>query len=147
MERIAGTLAALCLAAALVGCGSSSQTSAEEPALPSAAANSLADKADGIAAALEGGDQCGAAQLADELKDGVDAAISEGQVPASLRGELERTATDLQNEINCEEKPKEEHGKKGEKKGHEEDETATVGTSTSTTTTTTTTSTTTTEGE
>ena len=101
----------------------------------------------GIAAALEGGDQCGAAQLADELKDGVDAAISEGQVPASLRGELERTATDLQNEINCEEKPKEEHGEKGEEKGHEEDETATVGTSTSTTTTTTTTSTTTTEGE
>ena len=131
MGRVAGTLAALSFAIALVACGGGSQTAAQEPALPAALAGSLADKADEIASALDGGDQCGAARLADELKDGVEAAISGGQVPAALRGELERTATELQNEVNCEEKPKEEHEDKGEKKGHDKQgETTTVGTTT-----------------
>jgi hypothetical protein len=132
--RVAGTLAALCLAIALVACGGSSQTSAGEPALPSAVANPLADKADEIASALESGDECGAARLADELKDGVEAAVSGGQVPAALSGELERTATELQNEVNCEEKPK-EHRDKGEKKGHDnQDDTTTLGTTVGTST-------------
>jgi hypothetical protein len=131
--RVAGTVAALCLALALVACGGSSQTAAGEPAVPKAVANSLADKADAIASALESGDQCGAARLADELKNGVEAAVSGGQVPAALSGELERTATELQNEVNCEEKPKEEHGDKGEKKGHDKhDDTTTLGTTTTT---------------
>jgi hypothetical protein len=137
MGRVAGTLAALCLAITLVACGGSSQTSAGEPALPKAVANSLADKADEIASALEGGDQCGAARLADELKNGVEAAVSGGQVPAALRGELERTATELQNEVNCEEKPKkeEEHEHKGEKKGHDKNgDTTTLGTTVGTST-------------
>jgi hypothetical protein len=123
------------LAVALVGCGSSSQTSAGEPALPRAVASSLAEKADEIASTLEGGDVCRAAQLADELKAGVEAAVSGGQIPAALRGELERTATDLQNEINCQEKPKEEHEDKGEKKGHDKlDDTTTLGTTLGTST-------------
>jgi hypothetical protein len=128
--RVAGTLAALSFAIALVACGGSSQTTAGQPALPKAVANSLADKADEIASALESGDQCGAARLADELKHGVEAAVSGGQVPAVLRGELERNATELQNEVNCEEKPKEEeHGDKGKKKGHDKnDGTTTLGT-------------------
>ena len=135
MGRVAGTLAALCLAITLVACGGSSQTSAGEPALPKAVANSLADKADEIASALETGDQCGAARLADELKDGVEAAVSGGQVPAALSGELERTATELQNEVNCEEKPKEEHEDKGEKKGHDQHgDTTTLGTTVGTST-------------
>jgi hypothetical protein len=133
--RLAGTLAALSLATALVACGGSSQTAAGEPALPKTVASSLADKADQIASALENGDQCGAARLADELKDGVEAAVSGGQVPAALSGELERTATDLQNEVNCEETPKEEHGDKGEKKGHDKHEdTTTPGTTVGTST-------------
>jgi hypothetical protein len=103
--------------------------------LPKAVANSLADKADEIASALEAGDQCGAARLADELKDGVEAAVSGGQVPAALSGELERTATELQNEVNCEEKPKEEHEDKGEKKGHDQHgDTTTLGTTVGTST-------------
>jgi hypothetical protein len=138
--RVAGTLAALSVAIALAGCGSSSETTAGQPALARGLANALADKSDEIAAALEGNDECGAARLADELKDAVDAAIANGQVPAALRGELERTSTDLQNEVNC----PEEHGKedKGEKKGHDEggetttqsSETTTLGTTVSTTT-------------
>jgi hypothetical protein len=141
--RVAGTLAALWLAITLVACGGSSQTAAGEPALPETVANSLADKADEIASALEGSDQCGAARLADELKHGVDEAISGGQVPAALTGELERTATELQNEVNCEDKPKEEpkHEDEGEKKGHDkQDDTTTVeGTTTEGTTVSTTT--------
>jgi hypothetical protein len=141
--RVAGTLAALCVAFTLVACGGGSQTTAEQPALPRAVASSLADKADEIASALENGDQCGAARLADELKDGVEAAVSGDQVPAALRDELERTATKLQNEVNCEKKPKEEHKhegeNKGEKKGHDKhDDTTTLGATTTTTTSTTT---------
>jgi hypothetical protein len=138
--RLAGTLAALACALTLVACGGSSQTEHREPALPGALASSLADKADEIASALESGEQCDAARLADELKDAVEAAVSSGQVPAALRGELERTATKLQNEVNCEEKPKEEHEDKGAKKGHDKhDDTTTLGTTTTTTTTTSTT--------
>jgi hypothetical protein len=136
--RLAGTLAALSCVLAPVACGGGTDTQAGESALPAAVASSLADKADQIASALESGDQCGAARLADELKDGVEAAVSSGQVPAALRGELERTATKLQNEVNCEEKPTKEGEDKGKKKGHDKhDDTTTLGATTTTTTTTT----------
>jgi hypothetical protein len=127
----AGTLAALSLAIALAGCGGSSGTSAQEPALPRALVNDLAGKSDEIADALDSGDVCGAAGLADQLKEAVEAAVSGGQVPPAFQDELEQTATDLQNEVNCEEKP-EDKGK-GKKKGHD-DETTTLGTTVSTTT-------------
>jgi hypothetical protein len=127
----AGTLAALSLAIALAGCGGSSGTSAQEPALPRAVVNDLAGKSDEIADALDSGDVCGAAGLADQLKEAVEAAVSGGQVPPAFQDELEQTATDLQNEVNCEEKPKDKG--KGKKKGHD-DETTTLGTTVSTTT-------------
>jgi hypothetical protein len=127
----AGTLAALSLAIALAGCGGSSGTSAQEPALPRALVNDLAGKSDEIADALDSGDVCGAAGLADQLKEAVEAAVSDGQVPSAFQDELEQTATDLQNEVNCKEKP-EDKGK-GKKKGHD-DETTTLGTTVSTTT-------------
>jgi hypothetical protein len=129
----AGTLAALSLAIALAGCGGSSGTSAQEPALRRAVVNDLAGKSDEIADALDSGDVCGAAGLADQLKDAVDAAVSGGQVPPAFQDELEQTATDLQNEVNCEEKKDEDKGK-GKKKGHNDDETTTLGTTVSTTT-------------
>jgi len=118
------------MAIALAGCGEGSGTSAQEPVLPRAVANELAAKSDQIADALDSGDLCGAARLADRLKVAVEAAVSGGQVPPAFRGELDQTATDLQNEINCEEKH-EDKGK-GKKKGH--DETTTLGTTVSTTT-------------
>jgi hypothetical protein len=122
------------LAIALAGCGDSTRTSAEEPALPRAVANDLAAKSDQIAAALDSGDVCGAAGLADRLKDAVEAAVSGGRVPPAFQDELEQTATDLQNEVNCEEQQKQDDKGKGEKKGHDEDETTTLGTTLSTTT-------------
>jgi len=102
--------------------------------LPRAVANDLAAKSDQIAAALDSGDRCGAAELADRLKDAVDAAVSGGQVPPAFQDELEQTATDLQNEVNCEEKKEGDKGK-GKKKGQgDETTTAMLGTTASTTT-------------
>jgi hypothetical protein len=133
VRRRAGTLAALSLAIALAGCGDDTRTSAQEPALPRAVANDLAAKSDKIADALDSGDRCGAAGLADRLKDAVEAAVSDGQVPPAFQNELKQTATDLQNEINCEEQKQDDKGK-GKKKGHDADETTTLGTTESTTT-------------
>ncbi len=96
------------LAIALAGCGHSTNTSAQKPALPRAVANDLAAKSDQIADALDSGDVCG------------------------VQDELEQTATDLQNEVNCEEQKQDDKGK-GKKKGHG-DETTTQETTVSTTT-------------
>jgi len=134
----AGTGAALSLAIALAGCGDSTRTSAQEPAFPRAVANDLAAKSDQIADALDSGDRCGAAGLADRLKDAVEAAVSNGQVPPAFQDELEQTATELQNAFNCEEKKDDDKGK-GEKKGHGDETSTTLGTTGSTTTVSTTT--------
>jgi hypothetical protein len=120
------------LAIALAGCGHSTNTSAQKPALPRAVANDLAAKSDQIADALDSGDVCGAASLADRLKDAVDAAVSSGRVPPAFQDELVQTATDLQNEVNCEERKQADKGE-GKKKGHG-DETTTQETTMSTTT-------------
>jgi hypothetical protein len=132
----AGTLAAMALAVVLAACGGGSDTTAGQAgALPRAVADDLAAKSDEIADALDRGDQCGAAHHADELKDEVEAAIADGRVPAAYQGELERTATELQNNVNCDERGKEHKAEdkgKGKKKGH--DDTTTVGTTVSTTT-------------
>jgi hypothetical protein len=134
MRPRAGTLAVLCLAIALAGCGggSTSPTTAQAE-LPRAVADELASKSEAIADALDAGDICKAAQAADELKNAVEAALAGGQVPAVFQSELERNATDLQNEVNCEEKKHEDRGKK---KGQKHNETTTtLGTTISTTTT------------
>jgi hypothetical protein len=126
----------LTLAVVLAACGGEgSNATAESPSLPRAVANDLAGRSDQIADALDGGDVCGAAQLADELKDAVDVAIAGGQVPSAFQAELERTATDLQNQVNCEQ----EHGDEGNEEGKEkkkdhEGETTTPGTTVSTST-------------
>jgi hypothetical protein len=130
----AGTLAALCLAIALAGCGGGSSPTTAQAELPRAVADDLASRSDAIADALDRGDQCKAAQLADELKKAVESAVSEGQVPSAFQEELVRNATDLQNEVNCEEK---KHDDKGKKDDHKQDgETTTLGATISTATTT-----------
>ena len=121
------------LAIALAGCGDSTRTSAQEPALPPEVANDLAAKSDQIADALDSGDVCGAASLADRLKNAAEAAVSGGRVPPAFQDELEQTTTELQNEVNCEDRKQDDKGK-GKKKGHDEDETVTLGTTLSTTT-------------
>jgi hypothetical protein len=102
--------------------------------LPRAVANDLAARSDQIADALDSGDRCGAARIADRLKNAVDAAVSGGQVPPAFQEELEQTATDLQNEVNCEEQKEDDKGK-GKKKGQGDETTTTMlGTTVSTTT-------------
>jgi hypothetical protein len=130
----AGTLAALTLAVVLAACGGGSNVSAERPTLPRSVAEDLSGRSDQIADALDGGDVCGAAHLADELKHAVDAAVAGGRIPPAFQDELERTASDLQNQVNCEEakEHKDEGESKGKKKGHD-DETTTLGTTVSTT--------------
>jgi hypothetical protein len=129
------TLIALGAALATASCGGSSQSSADEPRLPRAIASDLAEKSEAIAATLDAGDACGAANLADELKDAVDAAVAAGRISPEFQGELEGTAVELQNGINCTQTPeedKDEDKDKGKKKGHE-DETTTLGETVSTT--------------
>jgi hypothetical protein len=96
-------------------------------------AEDLASKSDAIAEAVDAGDQCKAAQLADELKNAVEAAVSGGQVPSAFRGELVRNATELQNEVNCDERKHEDKGKNDNK---HDSETTTLGTTVSIPTTT-----------
>jgi hypothetical protein len=131
---------ALGAALAPTSCGGSDQSSADAPKLPRALASDLADASEAIADALDAGDVCGAAGLADQLKDAVDAAVSAGQVPSELQGELQQAALDLQNGLNCPARPEEEEPEEGEnaqgkKKGHDETGTVTLGTTTLGTTT------------
>jgi hypothetical protein len=130
-------LIALGLALVLAGCGGgSNQTAQSQPELPRAIAQDLASRSDAIADALDAGDTCKAAELADELKDAVDAALS--QVPPLFQRELERNATDLQNDVNCPEEHGEEGKGKEKKKGQDkqgESGTLTIGTTTEGTTT------------
>jgi hypothetical protein len=131
------TLIALGAALATTSCGGSSQSSADEPRLPRALASDLAEKSEAIASVLDAGDECGAANLADELKDAVDGAVAAGRIPPEFQAELQETAVELQNGINCTpEHEKENNGEddgKGKEKGHE-DETTTLGTTTTGTT-------------
>lgn len=110
-------------AVALSGCGDGSEQTSQQALLPRGLATDLAAKSEAIAGALDAGDECGAANLADELKDAVAAAISAGQVPDALQEDLESTAVDLQNSVNCPPPEKHDKGKgedKGEKKGHDD---------------------------
>ena len=130
---------ALAAALACSACGGSGQRSAEEPRLPPALASDLAERSDAIAAALDAGDVCGAAGLADELKNAVDSAVASGQVPPELQRELEGAALELQNGVNCTAEPEEEKDEdendKGKKKGHDKDDGITLETTTEETTT------------
>jgi hypothetical protein len=134
----AGTLAALSLVVALAGCGGSDQRTAEEPRLPPALASDLAATSEAIADTLDAGDVCEAARLADELEAAVEVAIAEGRIPAEFQEELQATAVELQDNVNCvdtTEEPQEDKGNgngedkdkdKGKKEGHDEDEIVTI---------------------
>jgi hypothetical protein len=133
-------LIALGAVLALTACGGSDQISAETPRLPRALANELADLSEQVAAALDAGDVCGAAGLADELESAVETAVAEGDVPPELRPELEAAAVELQNGINCPPEPEEEEQNgesgKGKNKGHDTDTDTGTGSTTTTGTTT-----------
>ena len=115
---------------------SSSET---QSSIPESVAGRLAAQSEAIAAALEAGDDCGAAQQADDLRHAADKAISTGQVPAAYQDELEAAVRSLQNAVNCA-PSKDSQGDENDKdkgKGHDKHDgglTVVTGTTTGTTT-------------
>jgi hypothetical protein len=89
-------------------------------------AEQLASASDAVADALDAGDVCGAAGLADELNGQVVDAINAAQIPSAYQEDLQARANELVNEVNCphttteEEKPKKD---KKKKKAAEQEET------------------------
>jgi hypothetical protein len=105
MRRGGTWLAVLGALLALSACGGGNDARPEEPGLRRAVAERLAQESEAIAAKLDAGDTCGAAQQADVLVDAVEQAIGEGDVPAEFQSELLQTARQLQNNVNCPEPP------------------------------------------
>ena len=104
----------IALAAALACSAWGLDQRSAEPRLPRALASDLAESSDAIAAALDAGDVCGAAGLADEPKNAADSAVASGQVPAEFSASFEGAALELQNGVNCTAEP--EEGKKDGKR-------------------------------
>jgi hypothetical protein len=132
MMRPAIAFAALALVLALAGCGGASGEP-ESSAIPRSVASRLAAQSESIAAAWQAGDQCGAAQQADDLKHAADEAIAAGEIPVAYKDDLEAAVVNLQNTANCIEEPeeKDDHGKGEDKgKGHDKHDGVTVTTET-----------------
>lgn len=118
--RFATWLAAAGCALTLAGCGGGSEQTSSEPVIPAPVADDLASQSEEIAASLEGGDRCGAAQQADVLNNAVNDAVEKGQIPSALQRELQNVVSELVNNVNCEE-PAEEEDEKGNGKGKGKD--------------------------
>ena len=76
---------------------SGGEREAEQPApeLPPALAEQLAAEADGVAALLDAGDPCGAAERAAALQQATIAALNRPAVPAALKEDLGAGVADL----------------------------------------------------
>jgi hypothetical protein len=85
---------------AVAGCGGNEE-SASPQGIPRSVAERLADQADAIAEAYDGGDVCGAARQADDLLAAATQAVEAGRIPTELQGSLTETAQKLQDDINC----------------------------------------------
>ena len=111
--------AALVASAALLApaCGGSEETAPAEPRLPRALAETLAAKSDAVAAHLDAGDSCSAAEEAASLEETALAAIEDGKVPRAFEAELEANVTELAGRIRCEEDDEERGKDEGKGKG------------------------------
>ena len=115
---------------ALAGCGGGGGDAVPPPgpAIERATADQLASTSDAIADALDNGDVCGAAGLADQLNDQVVEAINAGRIPPTFQEDLQARANELVNTVNCppptveddDEEKKPNRGKKKEK--HQSDD-------------------------
>jgi hypothetical protein len=116
MRRLAAACAAaLCLSA----CGGE-RRAAPPPTLVRTVANSLAARADAVAAALASGDPCRAATLARQLQQQTIAWINRGAVAPALQEPLSGAVNDLVARVVCvpPPAPPAEHGH-GKHKGHD----------------------------
>jgi hypothetical protein len=91
------------VALAVAGCGGTQQAASPRPVpkLPRALAQSFAQQADGVAAALEAGDGCTALQRAVTLRTQVVGAVNAHRVPRRYLEPLVSTANDLAGRITC----------------------------------------------
>jgi hypothetical protein len=122
---------ALLLAFGLTACGGGQRAVTPEASIPASVAERLASRSEAIAASLDAGDQCGAAQQADELKHAAEDAIAQGQVPSAFQDELEQTAVALQNDVNCDDSKG--HGEGKDKKDDKDEPGLTITTNTTAT--------------
>jgi hypothetical protein len=92
-----------CAGAAACGGGSvgSASQPARGPAIPRAIATDLAARADSVAVSLDAQHGCAALDQARQLSKAVDAAITDGRVPAALQPQLQATAKRLVAGIRC----------------------------------------------
>jgi hypothetical protein len=100
-KRASILLAAAACAVLLSACGGGAEPPPEQEAIPRAVAENLARQADAVAERFEAGATCEAAQLADELQASTIDAVNAGDIPADFQEELQATANELVNEINC----------------------------------------------
>ena len=94
-------LTTLIAVAALAACGGEEAAAPEEPRLPRAVAERLAQRSEAVATALAEGDACRADERAAALRDEARRAVEAEEVPPELRAELERTARELEAQIEC----------------------------------------------
>jgi hypothetical protein len=107
--------------------GGAHERATPPPALPRPVAQTLAARADAVAAALTAGDSCQAATLARRLQQDTLSAINSGRVAAALQEPLSGAVNDLVGRVVCVPPPsppaEKEHGRgkhKGHHKKHEE---------------------------
>jgi len=110
-------VAALAVVLGAVGCGSGSGSSQGDTtaAIPSSVASDLAAQSESIASALDAGDECGAAQQADDLRNAADEAIASGAIPTAYQSDLRTAVTSLQNLVNCPSPEDDNQGDEGDK--------------------------------
>jgi outer membrane murein-binding lipoprotein Lpp len=115
--------AALVAALVLAGCGSGEQRrAAPQPKLPRAVATQLAARSDRVAAALDGGNGCGARVEAERLQRDTVKAINDRRVPGPFQEHLGAAVNDLVSRIQCTPPADDsETDKPGKRKGHKKD--------------------------
>jgi hypothetical protein len=97
------TIFAALLVFGAAGCGGGHQAAPAKPPpkLPRTLAQSWAQQADGVAAAIDSGDGCTALQRASALRTQVVDAVNAHQVPRRYLEPLVSTANDLAGRITC----------------------------------------------
>jgi hypothetical protein len=116
------TIAACVAVLSLSACGGGAHERATPPpTLPRPVAQTLAARANAVAAALAAGDSCQAATLARRLQQDTLSAINSGRVAAALQEPLSGAVNDLVGRVVCVPPPsppaEKEHGR-GKHKGH-----------------------------
>ena len=116
--------AVLLATGSLAACGGDGRRHvAPPPALPTKVATALAARADQVAAALDAGDSCRAATLAQQLQRDTIAAINAKRMAPALQEQVTGSVNDLAGRIVCVPPPappraEKEHGH-GKHKGHD----------------------------